>query len=93
MSIQHYKTERITARIEPNIKVGAERIFRKMGISPAEAMRIFYNQVYLGKRMPFDIKVPNTETQKAMRDVEEGRTTPLKSIAALIEELKAEDEQ
>ena len=43
------KTERIEARIEPELKQAAESVFAKLGMSPSDAIRIFYKQVELGE--------------------------------------------
>jgi DNA-damage-inducible protein J len=36
------KTERIEARIEPELKQAAESVFAKLGMSPSDAIRVFY---------------------------------------------------
>jgi antitoxin component of RelBE/YafQ-DinJ toxin-antitoxin module len=36
------KTERIEARIEPELKRAAESVFAKLGMSPSDANRVFY---------------------------------------------------
>ncbi len=53
------KTAVIHARIEPAIKSKAEGILRKVGISPTEAIRIFYRQITLRGGIPFTVDVPN----------------------------------
>ena len=53
------KTAVIHARIEPETKRKAEGILRKVGISPTEAIRIFYRQITLRGGIPFAIEVPN----------------------------------
>ncbi len=37
------KTDRIEARIESDLKQAAEAVFSKLGVSPSDAIRIFYN--------------------------------------------------
>ena len=68
-----HKTEQINARIDPNTKAAAEAVFSKIGMSAAEAIRLFYRQVELHQGLPFELKIPNQETQNAMRDLDEGR--------------------
>jgi DNA-damage-inducible protein J len=65
------KTETIRARIEPEIKAEAEEIFRTLGLSPTEAITLFYRQVALYHGLPFPVKIPNAETWEAMRQARE----------------------
>lgn len=58
----------ISARIEGNLKKKAESILQKLGISPSEAITIFYKQVELRKGLPFEVKIPNKTTRKALKD-------------------------
>ncbi len=65
------KSARIEARIDETLKQAAEAVFAQLGLSPSEAIRIFYRQVELHQGFPFDIRVPNAETVEAMREAEE----------------------
>ncbi|MDJ0574821.1 MAG: type II toxin-antitoxin system RelB/DinJ family antitoxin [Xenococcaceae cyanobacterium MO_234.B1] len=64
------KTDRIEARIEPELKQAAEAVFSKLGVSPSDAIRIFYKQVELHQGFPFEVRVPNAETLAAIEEVE-----------------------
>ena len=64
------KTAMIRARSEMGLKKEVEKIFYQLGVSATEAINIFYRQVKLYKGFPFDIRVPNQETLKAMEDVD-----------------------
>ena len=61
------KTEMIRARVEPELKYQAEEVFSKIGLSPTEAITLFYAQVTLHKGLPFAVKIPNVETIEALR--------------------------
>ena len=65
------KTAMIRARANPGLKKEAERIFRQLGISATEAIHIFYRQVKFYKGFPFDVRIPNQATLKAMHDVDQ----------------------
>ncbi len=67
------KTAMITTRVDPNLKADAEKVLSKLGISTTEAINLFLSQVRLRKGLPFDVKIPNKATLKAMQDAEEGR--------------------
>jgi DNA-damage-inducible protein J len=67
------KTAMIVARIEPDLKADAEKILKKLGLSTTEAINLFLAQIRLRKGLPFEVKIPNKTTLKAMRDAEEGK--------------------
>lgn len=67
------KTAMITTRVEPDLKSDAEKVLKTLGISTTEAINLFLSQVRLRKGLPFDVKIPNKTTLKAMKDAEEGR--------------------
>ena len=54
----------IHARIEPGMKASAERVLHKLGLSPTEAIRIFYNQITLRQGLPFSVHIPNEMTER-----------------------------
>lgn len=66
------KTESIRARIEPELKHKVEAILEKLGLNQTEAIRLFYNQIVINEGLPFEVKIPNRETAKAIRDTEKG---------------------
>jgi DNA-damage-inducible protein J len=63
----------VRARIEPNLKEKAERVFNEIGLSPTQAITLFYHQVELRKGLPFDIVIPNKTTLKTFEDTDAGR--------------------
>lgn len=66
------KSTTINARIEPEVKSEAEKILHEIGLSSAEAIRIFYKQICVHHGLPFDVKIPNKETLKAMHEADKG---------------------
>jgi DNA-damage-inducible protein J len=60
------KTAMVRARIEPALKREAEDVMNMVGISPTEAIRLFYRQVSLHRGLPFEVRIPNAVTRKAM---------------------------
>lgn len=67
------KTATIQTRIEPGLKSKVEAILSKLGLSPSDAIALYYSQIALNKGLPFDVKIPNKETRKAMQDVRQQR--------------------
>jgi DNA-damage-inducible protein J len=66
------KTSTVHARIEPQTKEKAEEILRRLGLTPTEAIRIFYKQISLRGGLPFSVAIPNKLTastlEKSRRD-------------------------
>lgn len=67
------KTETIRARVDAKLKADAEAVMAKLGLSASEVIRLLYTQIKLQKGLPFEVKIPNATTRRAMHDVEEGR--------------------
>lgn len=67
------KTAMVIARVEPELKKDTEKVLKRLGISITEAVNLFLSQVRLQKGLPFDVKIPNKTTLKAMRDADERR--------------------
>ena len=63
----------INARVESRLKSKVDHIFEILGLSPTEAITLFYKQVELNQGLPFEVKVPNQQTQKALRDSKSGK--------------------
>ena len=80
------KTEMIRARVEPELKCQAEEVFSELGLSPTEAITLFYAQVTLHRGLPFAVKVPNAETIEALRQARAGEEL---AEYADLEDLKA----
>lgn len=60
-----HKAALLNTRIEPEIKEEAEKILQKIGLTSAEAVRLFYTHVCLHKGLPFELKLPTKK--KSMR--------------------------
>ncbi len=62
------KTATISARIDPDLKNRAERVFRELGLSSSQAITLFYKQVELQQGLPFIVRIPNDLTMEALED-------------------------
>jgi DNA-damage-inducible protein J len=62
------KSKMIRARVEPALKAEAEAVLDRLGITPTEAITLFYKQVTLYRGLPFPVRLPNATTRKALRD-------------------------
>ena len=61
----------VTARVDENVKKEAETLFKKMGLNMSTAMNMFLKKCILEQGIPFELKVPNKETLKAMQETED----------------------
>jgi DNA-damage-inducible protein J len=60
------KTAIISARIDPELKQGAEKVFQELGLTATQAITLFYKQVELERGLPFVLRVPNEVTVQAL---------------------------
>ena len=81
------KTEMIRARVEPELKREAERLFSELGLSATDAITLFYKQVTLHRGLPFSVRMPNVETVEALQQTRDGDGL---TEHADLEDLKAE---
>ena len=58
----HAKTTVMQFRMEAELKTEAEELFRNLGTSFAEALRIFTKQCVLTRSMPIALAMPRQET-------------------------------
>jgi len=66
------KTAIIHARIEPQTKQKAEGVLRQLGLTPTEAIRIFYRQISLRGGLPFPVAIPNELTSSTLEKSRRG---------------------
>ncbi len=59
---------RATPHPNPKVVKQAEKIFAGMGMTPAEAIALFYKQTALHDAFPITELIPNEETQAALRE-------------------------
>ena len=59
--------------MEPRAKHQAEGILKKLGLSPTEAIRIFYRQIALRGGLPFSVEIPNEKTAATLEKSRKGK--------------------
>ncbi len=60
----------IKSRINLDLKTDVERILATLGLTVSDAIRITFKQIAARQGLPFDVKIPNAQTQSAMRDAD-----------------------
>jgi len=81
------KSAMINARVEPKLKKEVEGILREIGLNTTQAMTLFFRHVKNYKGLPFDVRIPNTTTRKAIAAARSGRGKKFNSMDAFIKEL------
>ena len=66
------KTRRAAPHPDRKVVERAEKIFAGMGMTPAEAVALFYKQTALRGDFPITELIPNEETQAAIREARAG---------------------
>ncbi|MCK4303728.1 MAG: type II toxin-antitoxin system RelB/DinJ family antitoxin [Candidatus Eisenbacteria sp.] len=67
------KTAVVHARVEPRTKKKAEGVLRKLGMTPTEAIRLFYRQICLRGGLPFRVVIPNDLTRDTLKKSAKGQ--------------------
>ncbi len=68
------KTATVRARIESELKLEVEKLFKELGLSTTEAINLFYHQVKLRNGLPFNVLIPNKTTEKVFKDTDAKRS-------------------
>ena len=62
----------IHARIDPSTKEATERILNSLGLTPTEAIRLFYRQIAMRGEFPLELRVPNHLTAETLSRADQG---------------------
>jgi DNA-damage-inducible protein J len=81
----------VRARIDMATKNRASDALEAMGLSISDAIRMLMLRIADEKQLPFTVKVPNSNTKKAIAELESGRGKRFKTSKALMVDLNADD--
>ncbi len=81
----------VRARIDTATKERATAALEAMGLSVSDAIRLLMFRVADEHRLPFEIKAPNSHTQKAIIELESGKGKRFRNVKALMEDLNEDD--
>lgn len=81
----------VRARIDRATKERAAEVLEAMGLSIPDAIRLLMVRIADERRLPFEVKVPNTTTRKAIAELEAGKSKRFISVDALMADLSADD--
>lgn len=77
----------VRARIDTDTKERAADALEAMGLSISDAIRLLMLRVANEGRLPFEVKIPNARTQKAITELEAGKGKRFGSIDSFMEDL------
>ena len=78
-------TSMLHIRVNDETKAQATQALAAMGLSVSDAVRLFLHRVIVDQTFPLELKVPNTETRKAMAEADEIVSTRLARFSTAAE--------
>jgi DNA-damage-inducible protein J len=81
----------VRARIDTKTKKRAAKALQAMGLSISDAIRLLMLRVADEQRLPFEVKVPNAATRKAIAELEAGKGKRFTRVDALMADLHEND--
>jgi DNA-damage-inducible protein J len=81
----------VRARIDTKTKDRAADALEAMGLSISDAIRLLMLRIADERRLPFEVKVPNATTRKAIAELESGKGKHFATVEALMADLHADD--
>ena len=81
------KTAVINARIEPALKQQVEDILEELGLTTTEAVTLFFKRVKNYRGLPFEVRLPNAQTQRAIGQARKGAVRRFRSVKELAADL------
>lgn len=81
----------IRARVEPELKNRAEATLHELGLNATSAITLFYSQIVQRHGLPFEVRLPNAATRRAIEDARKGRVVEAESVDDLFAKLDAPD--
>jgi len=80
-------TAMVHVRVDEKVKEDAAKTLAAMGMSVSDAVRLLLVRVAAEKVLPFEVRVPNATTVKAMRAADRGEGRRFKTAGALFKDL------
>ena len=80
-------TTMVHVRVDEKVKEKAAKTLAQMGMSVSDAVRMLLIRVAAEKALPFDVKVPNPTTVKAMQAADRGEGKRHKNADTLLKDL------
>jgi DNA-damage-inducible protein J len=80
-------TTQTTIRVDEVNYQLAKEILSKLGLNYSQAISVFNNMIVMNNGLPFDVKIPNKETQKALNELHNKEGKSFKNVDDLFADL------
>jgi len=67
------QTAVVHARIDPQTKTATEKVLEALGLTPTDAIRLFYKQIALRQEFPLELRIPNKLTASVLNKSDKNR--------------------
>ena len=84
------KSAYVSVRIHPEVKNETEKILHSLGVTPTEAITMFYRQINMRRGLPFPVEIPNEVSRQAIQDAVNG--VGMQTVNSIDDLMKAMDE-
>ena len=85
-------TSMVHVRIDSELKRRATGVLAKTGLTASEAVRMLFRRIAIDQAFPIELKVPNSQSRRAMTEIDEMVNTR-KARYASADEMFAELEE
>jgi DNA-damage-inducible protein J len=73
--------------INPEIKKQAEAILNELGLSVPQSFELYYRQIIAHRGLPFELRIPNEKTMRAIENSRQGKGKTFYSTDDLFDDL------
>ena len=78
-----------TIQVDEKIFLEVNSILNKIGLSYTQAISVFNNMIVQNRGLPFELKLPNQNTLKALNELEAKKGKSFKNINELFDDLES----
>lgn len=82
------KAATVQARVDVELKRCADSVLKQLGLSASQVINALYAQIVLQRGVPFDIKLPNEETLRAIAELESGKAKRFTNFKDMLDDAK-----
>jgi DNA-damage-inducible protein J len=84
-------TSMVHIRMDSKVKTRATKALSEMGLTMSDAVRLLLTRVAVEQAMPFEVRVPNRETARAIEAGERGEVSKAATVSKMMAGLNAKD--
>ena len=76
-----------TIRVDESTYIQAKEILNNLGLNYSQAISVFNKMIILNNGLPFEVKIQNDKTKKALKELENKEGKTFKNINELFDDL------